>query len=403
MTSLTLRGCSLQSNSSSGGNYWDNLASLEHLTITNCENASEMFDNFKFFTKLRSLTVRESSSDSIDIACPALTSLEHLDLSENFLKKFTPPSCPLPGPLKTLKLSGNELSELDWAELEIFPHLQSVNLSSNPGLAVLRPPSREFSLLTVLDLNYDSSLDTLCNTLLLSLPGLASLHLSGLRLNNIPPALLSLPGSEGFHLENIRPLCSCQLVGLVRLNISITCRQGQQMMELNTEQELVDRLGCVPAEIILDEAEEEMEVMRPGVEVMVNCAVEGSPPPTVLWLTPRHELLTFRHDQRDHCDQLQQHVLSDTIGDYTSWEGHFNILHNGSLVIDHFGWRDRGQYQCYVDNMLANSSSTTLIKLDHRYRQVVYLWSLLYGLVTAVSFLGRKHEILGFSLWIFII
>ena len=88
-----------------------------------------MFDNFKFFTKLRSLTVRESSSDSIDIACPALTSLEHLDLSENFLKKFTPPSCPLPGPLKTLKLSGNELSELDWADLEIFPHLQSEDTS----------------------------------------------------------------------------------------------------------------------------------------------------------------------------------------------------------------------------------------------------------------------------------
>ena len=388
LTSLNLLGCNLQANSSSVDS-WDNLASLDHLQITHCDNASEIFDNFKFFTKLRSLTVRESSSDSIDVACSALTSLEYLDLSDNFLKKFTPPSCPQSGALKTLKLSGNDLSELDWADLEIFPHLQSVNLSSNPGLAVMRPPSREFTQVSVLDLSYDEGLDTLCNTVLLSLPNLTSLHLTGVRLTNIPPALLSLPVSEGFHLEKIRPLCSCELVSLVRLNMSITCQQGGEMMELNTEQELVDRLGCVPAKIVV--GQEEFEVLEPGVEVMLNCEVEGSPPPTILWLTPRHELLTFRHDLRDHCDQLQQHVLSDTIGDYTSWEGHFNILNNGSLLIDHFGWRDRGQYQCYADNMLANSSNTTLISLDHQYRQVVYLWSLLYGLVTAVSFLGKKY------------
>ena len=389
LNSLILRGCNLQANSSSI-HYWDNLASLDHLEITHCDNASEIFDNFKFFTKLRSLTVRESSSDSIDIACSALRSLEYLDLSDNVLKKFTPPSCPQSGPLKTLKLSGNELSELDWADLEIFPHLQSVNLSSNPGLAVVRPPSREFPQVSVLDLSFAEGLETLCNTLLLSLPNLTSLHLTGVRLTNIPPALLNLPVSKGFQLQKISPLCSCDLVSLVRLNINITCQMpGDEMMELSTEQELVDRLGCIRAEIVV--AQEEFEVLEPGVEVMLDCEAKGSPQPTILWLTPRHELLTFRHDLSDHCDQLQQHVLSDTIGDYTSWEGHFNILGNGSLIIDHFGWRDRGQYQCYADNMLANSSSSTLISLDHGYRQVVYLWSLLYGLVTAVSFLGKKY------------
>ena len=127
----------------------------------------------------------------------------------------------------------------------------------------------------------------------------------------------------------------------------------------------------------------------PGVELRLDC--EGSPAPTLLWLTPRHELLTLRHDLRDHCDQLQERVLSDTIGDYTSWEGHFSILNNGSLLIDHFGWRDRGEYQCYADNLLANSSTKTLIRLNQHYRQTIYLWSLLYGLVTAVCFLGKKY------------
>ena len=389
VTSLNLRGCHLETNSSSADQYWYSLANLEHLKITHCENVSEIFDNFKFFTQLRSLTVRVSASDSVDIACPALRSLEYLDLSDNSLKKFSPPSCPQSSPLKTLKLSGNELSELDWTNLEVFPHLQSVNLSSNPGLAVMRPPRKEFAQLSLLDLSQDIGLTTLCNTLLLSLPNLTSLHLSGVPLTNLPPALLNLPVSEGFTLETIRPLCSCELLSLVRLNLSLSCQQDGEMLELDTEEELVERLGCVPAEIVV--GEEEFEVLSPGVEVVVDCEVAGSPPPTILWLTPRHELLTLRHDLRDHCDQLQERVLSDTIGDYTSWEGHFNILNNGSLLIDHFGWRDRGEYLCYADNMLANASTRTVVRLNQQYRQVIYLWSLLYGLVTAVCFLGKKY------------
>ena len=41
--------------------------------------------------------------------------------------------------------------------------------------------------------------------------------------------------------------------------------------------------------------------------------------------------------------------------------------------------------------MLANASIRTVVRLNQQYRQVIYLWSLLYGLVTAVCFLGKKY------------
>ena len=52
-----------------------------------------------------------------------------------------------------------------------------------------------------------------------------------------------------------------------------------------------------------------------------------------------------------------------------------------------FGWRDRGEYMYHVDNRLANASHVTRVQLDTHQRHVIYLWILLYGLVTAAGFL----------------
>ena len=75
---------------------------------------------------------------------------------------------------------------------------------------------------------------------------------------------------------------------------------------------------------------------------------------------------------------------------YPQWEEHFTILANGSLVIDQFGWRDRGEYACYVDNGAGAELARVELSLDHRYRSIVYYWSLVYGFVTAFGFLGNE-------------
>ena len=388
MKSLHLNGCNIENNFSAE-HYWNNLANLEQLEIINCVNASKIFENFRHFTNLRSLTIRDSISGEVDISCDALKSLENLDLSDNLITKFTPPSsCPDLSPLTTLNLHGNELSSLDWSGLEIFSSLVTVNLSSNPSLATMRPPRSPLASVSVLDLSGAAGLETLCDSLLRALPHLSRLGLGGDGLTSLPPSLSHLNDLTDL-LENVRPHCSCELLALIRSDpdLEFTCMLGDQKEFLvSSEAELLERLECSPAEI--RDGEEEMWVETPGLELLISCQVEGSPAPSVLWLTPRHELLSVR-PEADHCQVQQQELLSDSSRDYTSWEGHFHILHNGSLLIDQFGWRDRGDYLCYVDNILANSSLTTKVRLNHNYRHVIYLWSLLYGLVTAVSFLGK--------------
>ena len=56
-------------------------------------------------------------------------------------------------------------------------------------------------------------------------------------------------------------------------------------------------------------------------------------------------------------------------------------------MIDQFGWRDRGEYICYVDNLVGNASVSFTLELKAGYRDILYYWSILFGFVTAVCFL----------------
>ena len=86
METLQVNGCELESNESSL--ILNNLDNIKHLEIVNCVNASQVFDRFKPFSQLRSLTITRSVSGELDISCDALRSLENLDLSESIFLIF---------------------------------------------------------------------------------------------------------------------------------------------------------------------------------------------------------------------------------------------------------------------------------------------------------------------------
>ena len=135
--------------------------------------------------------------------------------------------------------------------------------------------------------------------------------------------------------------------------------------------------------------------MFAGDKVTLDCDWSGNPSPSILWLTPSLKLIIRDPDpltSGGSCSAVDRQLsLCDSTlcpeSPYKNSPDHFHILDNGSLVIDKFGWRDRGQYKCFVDNSLGNVSQITNVHLDPHYRHVIYLWSLLYGLVTALGFL----------------
>jgi len=167
---------------------------------------------------------------------------------------------------------------------------------------------------------------------------------------------------------------------------SIPLFSADLISSLSCEDAVIEDWGVVVNESLGRETNVSVE---PGSRVILDCLSSGSPLPSVIWLTPRYELLKWSPDTEPGCSPLEDSVvLNSDIHSYSQWEGHLTLLPNGSLVIDAFGWRDRGAYSCYIDNTLANMSQSIQLNMEHHYRNVIYYWSLAFGFLTAFSFLA---------------
>ena len=379
---------------------WKKLEKLEKIYISNCRNTSINFENFKHLKSIRNLTIHQSNLQELKFNCDVLRIVEILDLSGNNIKELDMfEDCENDMPLTYLDLSRNHLEEVDWNKLKIFSNLAHVNLSHNIEMMNMIPPNFQLASLASLDLNSNINLLYLCNNMLHSLPNIEYLDLMKSGLRNLPTQLFYLPNLEVLKMDKFSPACTCELAYLVQkysgpnlmkyLN-DLHCYNPVNFQQYLIQNETIfEDLGCTGAHILYDSNDTDVRV---DDMMLINCPFTGYPLPSILWLTPRYELLSIRPDTEESCLPLEKEIiLSENIKDYSRWKNHFQILSNGSLLIDKFGWRDRGQYQCYVDNKFDNDSMIVNIGLEFQYRNVIYYWSLVYGFSTAAGFLGKVY------------
>ena len=377
---------------------WNKFENLEELYVKRCENVSLLFGHFQQFEKLIQLSIEDSPATDFKIDCSALRKLEYLNVSKTNLEEMNIfDDCENPMPLKVLNLNGNKFSKFDWNNLVIFPHLKALNLSHNLELHTMTSADVQFASFQSLDLKSNLKLHSVCNNLLHSLPNLKYLDLAHTGLKSLPTYIFKLSSLEMLKIHSFTPKCNCEMVYLIQEHAAsnlfnhfenMMCEvPGTQTMLSVMSSVIFEHLNCSGAEITSFMNDTEILVSS---EVTLDCPSTGFPTPSVLWLTPRYELLRFKPDPEESCVPVEDEIiLSDTITDYSRWEHHFSILPNGSLFIDKIGWRDRGQYQCYVDNSFGNDSVSVNLALNYEYRNVIYYWSLVFGFSTAGGFLGK--------------
>jgi len=389
---------------------WNKFENLEELYVKRCENLSMLFGHFQQFEKLIQLSIEDSPATDFKIDCSALRKLEYLNVSKTNLEEMNIfDDCENPMPLKVLNLNGNKFSKFDWNNLVIFPHLKALNLSHNLELHTMTSADVQFASFQSLDLKSNLKLHSVCNNLLHSLPNLKYLDLAHTGLKSLPTYIFKLSSLEMLKIHSFTPKCNCEMVYLIQEHAAsnlfnhfenMMCEvPGTQTMLSVMSSVIFEHLNCSGAEITSFMNDTEILVSS---EVTLDCPSTGFPTPSVLWLTPRYELLRFKPDPEESCVPVEDEIiLSDTITDYSRWEHHFSILPNGSLFIDKFGWRDRGQYQCYVDNSFGNDSVSVNLALNYEYRNVIYYWSLVFGFSTAGGFLALTllGKLVHYLLW----
>jgi len=384
---------------------------LEDVKLYNCGVNIDWLMSLHY---LKFLSISHTRLAEVAPSCDMFRHLVHLDLSATGLTNFpSNPSCTA-SPLSYFNLSSNSLSSFDWQALDMFPNLKTVDLSDNTYLSQISSSTSQFFHLSSLLLRGASSLTTLCNSILHSVPNVKTLDLTTTGLKFLPSLLFQLD-----HLETLRidfePECSCDwavlLPEVVTRNIfsDISCRLPVtgEVVRVSSPS-LLPSLACSEATIddwgVLgnDSIRDRNVSIEPSSRVILDCISSGTPSPSILWLTPRYELLKWVPDAEPGCSPIAEEVvLNSNIQAYSQWEGHLEVLANGSLVIDAFGWRDRGEYLCYVDNTLANMSATIQLDLKYQYRNVIYYWSLAFGLFTATAFLALTllGKLLTYLLW----
>jgi len=354
------------------------LYNLQVLKLNGCRKGTKILENFNDFHSLRSLTIRNSFLEKFELKCATKGALESLDLSENKIEQFTfeDSECKTV-PILRLNLSSNNFRKFNLKDLEKFPDLKVLILSHNEKLSELIPTSSVFPQLETLDLSHNPSLKTLCSPIFWSFP-----KISWLRLDQTPQ---SRPLGAYKLLPDSVPDCTCELLNHHEDQLSCKLNGSSASIPIS---DTLSTLEC--AAVIINSPSDNNQVFA-GDEVTLDCDWSGNPSPSILWLTPNLELIIRDPDPRcpavDRALSLCNSSLCPETS-YSSKPGHFRILDNGSLVIDKFGWRDRGDYKCHMDNSLGNFNRVTRVQLDPNYRHVIYLWSLLYGLVTALGFLA---------------
>lgn len=397
-------------------------SSLVNFSLNSCAlpeaDVSRLLDRL-MAPQLKSLKISKSGLARLDLALVGrrLGGLEKLDLSDNSLEevnlveqaeekqqqqlKHTR--------LRHLNLAGNMLATFNLGQLvALFPGLERLNLSGNSLRELTADGSSSTAAqglaLRILDLSRNAQLDLLCNRVLFALPNLERLDLSHTGLRAMPTLVFELKHLKELLLVDTVPVCDChsayQLIvrqqQVWSLNSTaldnLECRvpdsaaDRRQRMRLDDE-EILQVLNCEGA--VIQEMSNDTEVLV-GSELLLDCSVTGSPPAEVLWLTPRMELIKFVPDlDQEACPPLKQELaLSSTLEDYSTWEDHFRVLPNGSLLIDEFGWRDRGVFQCYAENGFGNATDRVDVKLNYHYRNRIYYFSLAFGFGGAACFLG---------------
>ena len=96
-------------------------------------------------------------------------------------------------------------------------------------------------------------------------------------------------------------------------------------------------------------------------------------------------MVRYRPDTEPQCDPVKDEIL---LSDHPRLQ---------------FGWRDRGEHVCYVDKGAGAELARVELSLDHRYRSIVYHWSLVNGLITAFGFqaLTLPGKLVHHLLWNF--
>lgn len=354
---------------------------LHTLSIVGCSSYTNLTStSFISITSLTTLKLSHGALRYIELGSNSLIQdLQHLDLSHNQISYLPVEFLQSLNQLKELVLSGNSFIQFDLAYLPWS--LNSLHLDHCPNLTNIDLSSPNQIQLKILSAQDNGKLIRFCPWILWSLKSLQRLDLRTCPQLELPHRMFK---GKYDTLEDIlidQVTCDCS----PPLDVFKHCRHGDKSL-------LVDTFRHQNCYRIPSDENATTEVTTKVFEPFsLDCVVneEDESLDKFIWITPMGQIHVSNDDQA--C-VTQANVVQDKCLNYMFriyWANdQMQVLANGTLVIDNFGWSDRGAYECVAYDQYARFKSIlTYVHLEPDFRQNLYYLSLIYGFTTASGFL----------------
>ncbi|XP_049283161.1 uncharacterized protein LOC125763756 [Anopheles funestus] len=355
----------------------------------------------------------------------ALRSLRSLDLSNNLMRSLPNSILASQRSLVRLHLDATNLESLsNWVSRnnhtvnkEVLRNLRYLSIRNNTRLKEIEP------------------------CVFRNVPNLETLLLSNNRLTSLPKEIgelrrlryLDVGSNDIMYIpEQIRTLHELQYANFLDNDYGCDCHMYwilswiDELQAENNTQKIYDllrlsELKCrngYPGDIVrvlqhiscfkpelLQASDSRMHLLKS--DAVLECVFTGNPPPDIIWITPKNEIL--RHSQ----EQDQKSLLFDSDDDSGNGGGSrkyqqavefqmlqmdnvtgdglhegITLLENGFLRIHNISRRDSGLYTCYAINIMGNATADIRLYIDPIVFYRVKIGSIITGAISAAAFLA---------------
>lgn len=323
-----------------------------------------------------------------------LKNLQYLNLGKNSIAELSSNSFYGLNNLAWLNLSHNPLSCLPTKLFGPCPNLDTLIIAYTQLKELLDTDLNGLANLNTLIVNNNVYLREIGDYTLVHCPNLQHIDFSGNNLTKLPRSLSTLANVRELNLGSNSWTCDCRMLWFLQWSKNLTFAENELLCarpsyidaKRSNMLHTLRGLNCKATQLV---GSTPPLLYRLGSDALLECSFDGSPSPSITWITPTNLILHWNPNP-SMPDEFSKHPHAHYLnGTVISAEDNIRVqvLDNGTLYIHGILRSDCGRYTCFATNPAANVTAYVVLRVDPVTIYHIKIISILVGAASAVSFL----------------